>query len=295
MSRSETGRIDEVDDTIAFDDELLATMRRYRADERARPGPAAGNDPIERRDGHVPRSRPAPRHSIRSPAADALVVDAFIELPPSADRLGERPSPPAEPVRQARRSKRTDQHKVPKIRGNRGVDTLLRNGYRAQLDMLALAATKANIMISLNGLLMSLLVLSGTHFLSVDPLFIIPIGLFFLGCATATVFAVLAARPDVSRRTFQPDDFERDEARLLVFEEFSDLEEAQYVDAMSRMLRSPSRVYRNMVAHLHEMGSTADRKYQRLYYSYTLFMIGFVLAALALVVVLGMAWLRPLA
>jgi len=44
------------------------------------------------------------------------------------------------------------------------------------------------------------------------------------------------------------------------------------------------------VAHVHELGSTADRKYKQLYYSYTVFMVGFVLAACSLVVVQALKW-----
>jgi len=274
MSRTDQGRFDDRDDTIAFDEEILSSLRRFEADRDALLRPGAGNDPIELRD----RSSESPLRDIgpdEPPIAQAdIASDPFTGQPcVEAD--------PSSPIPSL---------KARKIRGNRGVDTLLRNSYRAQLDMLALAATKANIMISLNGLLMSMLVLSGTHFLSVDPWYIVPIGLFFLGCATATVFAVLAARPDVSQRTFQLDDFERDEARLLVFEEFSDLDETEYVDSMSRLLRDPTRVYRSMLAHVHDMGRMADRKFQRLYYSYTVFMTGFVLAAGALIVVQAFAW-----
>jgi len=38
---------------------------------------------------------------------------------------------------------------------SKAVETMYRNAYRAQLDMISLAATKANIMISLNGFMVS--------------------------------------------------------------------------------------------------------------------------------------------
>lgn len=253
-----------------------------------------------KQDKDEPRS-PQEERSETDPLAALRLVDGgrfgASGMPGSADNEpleaeSDRAEPAAAeaPAREPRTQPQRPRNSRPKIKGNRGVDTLLRNAYRAQLDMLALAATKANIMISLNGLLMSMLVLSGTHFLSIDILYAIPIVCFLSGCALATVFAVLAARPDVSQQTFGFTDFERDEARLLVFEEFSDLNEDEYIEAMTRMLSSPRRVYRSMVAHVHELGSTADRKYKQLYYSYTVFMIGFVLAACSLVVVQALKW-----
>ena len=175
-------------------------------------------------------------------------------------------------------------------KGSRGIDTLLRNSYRAQLDMLALAATKANIMISLNGLLMSMLIISGTHLVSINGMYVIPIGIFLVTCAVATTFAVFAARPEISRNTFNFGDFMRDEARLLVFEEFSDLRESEYIDAMSTMLADPKRTYRSMLAHIYDLGTTADKKYKHLYYSYTAFMAGTILTVISLLFLATLRW-----
>jgi len=175
-------------------------------------------------------------------------------------------------------------------RGSRGVDTLLRNAYRSQLDMQALAATKANIMISLNGLLMSMLIISGTHLVAINGLYVIPIVIFLITCATATTFAVFAARPETSRNHYELDDFERDEARLMVFEEFSDLTESEYVNAMTTLLSNPQRTYKSMLSHIHELGTTADKKYQHLYYSYTAFMAGTILTVVSLLVLVIMRW-----
>lgn len=182
-----------------------------------------------------------------------------------------------------------------KLKGSRGIDTLLRNSYRSQLDMLALAATKANIMISLNGLLMSMLIISGTHLVSINGLYVIPIGVFLVTCAFATTFAVFAARPEISRKSYSYNDFVRDDAHLLVFEEFSDLHENEYVDAMTDMLDKPDRVYKNMIAHIYELGVTADRKYRHLYYSYTVFMAGTIITVISLLALVGMRWSGVLA
>lgn len=43
----------------------------------------------------------------------------------------------------------------------KGVETMFRNAFRAELELIALAATKANIMISLNGFIVSALMISG--------------------------------------------------------------------------------------------------------------------------------------
>ena len=49
----------------------------------------------------------------------------------------------------------------PPLGTSKAVETMFRNAVRAELDIIALAATKANIMISLNGFIISALMISG--------------------------------------------------------------------------------------------------------------------------------------
>lgn len=221
-----------------------------------------------------PRRRAAPGSGPEPPLPLPLLRAPFTVSPADAEPIAD-----AAPEDRARR-----------IKPSRGVDSLFRNAYRAQLDMLTLAAAKANIMISLNGLLMSLLIISGTHFVSIDGRYAIPIALLLVGCAIATVFAVLAARPNARLGRCRREDFDADRARLLVFEDFSDLDEDDYIDAMRSMLGDRQRVYENMIAHVYRLGATADRKYRRLYYAYTTFMIGVVASVTALLILEGARW-----
>lgn len=179
-------------------------------------------------------------------------------------------------------------HKPEKLKGNRSIDTLFRTAYRAQLDMLSLAAMKANIMISLNGLLMSIIIITGSSAVDFGSRFVVPVAMLLITCAVATVFAILAARPNISRKYFRPDDFDSDRATLLDFEEFTDMDENEFTEVMMRMLGSRQRVYRNMIAHVYELGTVADRSYRNLFYSYTAFMIGIVLTVVVLLTLEGM-------
>ena len=183
--------------------------------------------------------------------------------------------------------KKKDKSKPSQLGSARGIESMFRNSYRAQLDMIALAATKANIMFSLNGLLVSVLLVSGAYFLATEPMLIVPFTAFLLTCTVATVFAVLAARPLADRTARSLDDFRSDGADLLIFEQFAKLPQKDYVDAMLEMLRDNDRVYRNMIVHIHNLGLAANRKFARLYVSYGAFMIGLVISVILLFAVIG--------
>ena len=169
----------------------------------------------------------------------------------------------------------------------RGIETMFRTSYQAQLDMIALATTKANIMISLNGVLISVLLLSSAYLINSVPMLIVPIGSLLLTCTVAIVFAVLAARPCDRREEATLEDARDDRGVLLIFDDFGRFPVDQYIDSMMDMLRDNQRVYRNMTAHIHDMGKSANEKFSKLYFSYSTFMVGLVVSVLLLFAVVA--------
>ena len=87
--------------------------------------------------------------------------------------------------------------KKPKPPGSeKAVETMFRNSYRAELDTIALAAMKANIMISLNGFIISALMISGAFIFASSPAFLFPAGVFLVTAAASIAFALLSASPE---------------------------------------------------------------------------------------------------
>ena len=158
--------------------------------------------------------------------------------------------------------------------------------------MIALATTKANIMISLNGVLISVLLLSAAYLINTMPMLIVPIGSLLLTCTVAIIFAVLAARPGSRSPEHSPEDARDDRGTLLIFDDFARLPADQYIDSMMDMLSDHQRVYKNMVAHIHDMGQTAKEKFSKLYIAYSTFMVGL---AVSVVLLLGVVVKRLVA
>jgi hypothetical protein len=176
-------------------------------------------------------------------------------------------------------------HKRSEIGSARGIETMFRTSYQAQLDMIALATTKSNIMISLNGVLISVLLLSAAYLINTMPMLIVPIGSLLLTCTVAIVFAVLAARPGSRSHEHTLEDARDDQGVLLIFDDFARFPADQYIDSMMDMLGDHQRVYKNMVAHIHDMGQTANESFAKLYIAYSTFMVGLVVSVVLLLVV----------
>lgn len=167
----------------------------------------------------------------------------------------------------------------------RGIETMFRTAYRTHLDLTALAATKANIMISLNGFILSVLTLSGPFVLMSDPLFTIPIAVFLGTCLTSIIFAVLAAQPRLLRTRQSLADFENDRANILIFEQFSALDQVEHLNAMKGLMRDNSRIYDSMTRQIYSLGTTADRKFRFLSVSYAAFLVGLTISTVLLLAI----------
>ena len=182
----------------------------------------------------------------------------------------------------------------------KAVETMFRNSYRAELDTIALAATKANIMISLNGFIISALMISGAFIFASSPAFLFPAGVFLVTAAASIVFALLSASPERSDLFTGIRDWalavRRREARLrdlraymtrprhripaegptnvLIYEQRVRLSPEAYWAEMQDMMRNRERIYYSMSDQLYWLALVADRKFRLLNMSYTVFRWG---------------------
>jgi len=162
----------------------------------------------------------------------------------------------------------------------RSIETFYRSAYRTQLDLTGLADMKANIMISINGLIITAIIateglLTFTHsYLKFLPVLLLAV------CILSIVFAILAARPRVPKQDISADDMLNGNASLLYFNNFLQVTEEQYADAMLHAIEDTENVYRMMSKHIYNLGIVLTRKYFLLRISYSIFLGGIVLTGL---------------
>jgi hypothetical protein len=190
---------------------------------------------------------------------------------------------------------------------NKAIETMFRNAYRAQLDLLALAATKANIMISINGAIVSILmVASGFVYADTKTLAILlPAALFLITSVISIYFALSAASPSPSPVHICIDQyinnilkgnfnlpkirkhiiksiyhFNKESSDILIFENFSKLSKADYLEQMEKLICNKDKIYKEMSAQLYYLGTMADRKFSMLRLSYSVFRWGVIISIL---------------
>jgi len=177
----------------------------------------------------------------------------------------------------------------------RGVETMFRTNYRTHLDLSALADNKANIMISINGIIISILLASIYPRILENRYLLIPTAVLLVFCLLSLVYAVMAARPRVTTSDATLADVKRGKANILFFGTFASMEEDEFVEGMEALIQDPSRTYESMSRDIYGLGSVLTTKYRLLRASYTLFMVGLVAGVILFLVVFAVGPPDPLA
>ncbi len=166
--------------------------------------------------------------------------------------------------------------------------TYFRTNYRNHINLSAIADNKANIMISVNAILISVIisVLSYQNIPETQPMVLLPVVLFLVTALTSLIFAVLSIRPKVTAHNDGKVDLNEARKNIVFFGNFINLSLEQFEEAMDAVLRDGELLYGNMTRDLYFLGKVLDKKYRFLTMSYNIFMVGFVSTVISFLAVL---------
>jgi hypothetical protein len=175
----------------------------------------------------------------------------------------------------------------------RGVETMFRSSYRVNMDLSQLADAKANIMVSVNGLMIPILIGTISPKIDANPWLLVPTIVLLGGVTGAMIFGVLAALPRVESRETTLDDVQQQRANILFFGNFANLSRDDYVEGMEWLMKQPEILYRSMIQDLYGVGVVLQKKYRYLRVSYLLFLFGVGFGVLLFVITFFIAARQP--
>ena len=152
---------------------------------------------------------------------------------------------------------------------------LMRTTQLAQLQLSAMADTKANIVMGATFVIFTITIGQARDASAPLPLLILGGAAFF-----SAIFAVLAVLPATRSRA------PSDHSNLLFFGVFSHMKEDDFVEALLARLQSDDTVYRTMARDIHQAGSVLqNKKYRFLGYAYRTLLAGLVASCLTYIVI----------
>ncbi len=183
-----------------------------------------------------------------------------------------------------------DQNKI--IKPDRGIETMFRTTSRNHLDLSSMADSKANIMISINSIILSIVVSVLVRKLEDSPNLVIPTVLLTVVCLTTIVFAILATRPNVSTGRFSKEDIRKKRTNLLFFGNFHGMDKEEYEWGMKEMIKDADYLYTSLIRDIYFLGKVLGKKYRMLRVCYTIFMFGFVISVMSFII--AMVFFNPI-
>jgi hypothetical protein len=168
--------------------------------------------------------------------------------------------------------------KKQKPRKGAAAETLYRVTLRNQLNAISIADQKANIIIGINTILISIVMaVFGTDptlqrleaFLHINLL--IPFSIMLATCFASAIVAVFVVRPLIKP-------WKDDYKGKVFFKDYKKQSLDQFQEEMMEVLKSSSSIYEHMNTDMYLSGRAVIRKYRLLRIAYHIFLAGFVLA-----------------
>ena len=164
---------------------------------------------------------------------------------------------------------------------SRGIQTMLRLTSDNHLELSGMADGKANILISVNAIIISVILSVLLRRLEIDTYLTIPTIIFLSFSVITIVIAILATRPKVSQGIFSREDILNKKTNLLFFGNFHKASLEEYEWGMSQMMRDQDYLYGALIKDIHQLGVVLGRKYKLLRFAYSVFMVGIVASVIA--------------
>ena len=164
------------------------------------------------------------------------------------------------------------------LKPDRGIETMFRITSSNHLVLSQMADTKANILITINSIILSVVVSVLVRKLEEDPRLVVPTILLVTVCLTTIVFAILSTRPNVSAGRFTRDEVKNKKTNLLFFGNFHGMNVEDYEWSMKQMMKDADYLYGSLIKDIYFLGRVLGKKYKFLRIAYNIFMFGFVIA-----------------
>jgi len=168
-----------------------------------------------------------------------------------------------------------------KVQPKRGIETMLRIVASKNIRISEMADGKANIMISINSIIISVILGLLASTLRENQNLIIPTIILLSANVGTIIFSVLATRPKISNGRFTREDVTNRSVNLLYFGSFYKMNFKEFDEGFKEMMEDRDFLYGTLSKDNYWQGKVLGRKFKLLRISYTIFLYGIIAAVFA--------------
>ncbi|TXK72962.1 Pycsar system effector family protein [Mesonia sp. K4-1] len=168
----------------------------------------------------------------------------------------------------------------------RSIQTLYRTTLRNHIKLSDIADTKANILLSVNAIIISLALANIIPKLDAasNRHLMMPILVLVCFSVASIILSIMSTRPNVTSGEFTKEQVRNRDVNILFFGNFHKMPFDQYKWAIDEILKDKDYVYEALTKDLYLLGIVLNRKYNLLRWTYTIFMTGIIISVISFVI-----------
>ncbi len=172
--------------------------------------------------------------------------------------------------------------KKKKPKPSRTAETMYRTTMGSQIRLSEMTDNKARLMVSINSIIISIMTSFLVHEYTTNPRLLLPTALLVVVCLLTITFALMSTKPTIKNKQ-NGADYKLD---LLFFGDYTTLSLDEYKVAMKNMMSDNEQLNETMIESIYAQGKVIAHKFKLLNISYIIFMYGFPLAIVCLLLML---------
>lgn len=181
--------------------------------------------------------------------------------------------------------RRQNRKQLKVIHRDQEIQTMFQISAASHQPLSEMADKKAHILITANSIFLTAVVSLLLNRIHKEAYLTIPVFILIGISLTAMIFAILATRPNVSKKKLSLSDVRTKKVNLLFFGNFQSLKLKDYDDAMREMIADDDWLYNSLIIDGYVQGVVLGKKYRWLRLSYNAFMFGLIAAVISFILV----------
>lgn len=185
-----------------------------------------------------------------------------------------------------KKAKKKKKKKVPTKADSplKGVETMFKVALRNHVNLSQIADNKANTLISVNAIIISIVLSALFPKLDSNPFLFYPGMSILLSTIVTIIISILSTIPNVNRGLITRNEVLEKKGNLLFFGNFFKMSQEDYEWSMNELMNDKAYLYDSLTRDLYFLGKVLNKKYTLLRYAYFVFVIGLIASIIIFVI-----------
>ncbi|MCB0572771.1 MAG: HD domain-containing protein [Phaeodactylibacter sp.] len=166
------------------------------------------------------------------------------------------------------------------ITSSKSAQMMFKTALRNHLDLSSLADNKANIMLSVNALIITIAMPMAVSNIKGNLFLLFPLGTLLATCLLSMIFATLATRPIHMTGYTSKQQISEGKSNLFFFGNFYRMKYEEYEEGMQEVVADDNSLESSIMRDLYYLGHSLGNKYRQLRICYNTFMFGIILTVI---------------